>query len=259
MQNYTNIPIALIQYAVSEHCLPALKLYTWLKMSCSGQRVISTDDKISIAQSLGYKNRKSVDNQLRKLLSMNWIGYNTDTNIYYIRGYQFIQKIIKAKTAVRVNCSANELKRSNFRGFVGGVIFGYFAYLQLINNRYKRKNRSRKNVPVYEKGCTKQGAKFSTYYEVANIVVAKALNIASSTACSFKRKAYSKGYLSIKKSYSSISITKMDRAWYEKTQSDYDRPNNVRFVNGHYKLQQVDKILAKLQFVASRRQKQSKC
>jgi hypothetical protein len=178
------------------------------------------------------------------MVKFNWVGYNKKTGIYYIRSYHYVLRLIDAKSNVRVNYNLTDLNRKKIRALTGAALFGYFAYLQLIKLRYRR------HVPVYKMGCTAQGTKLPSFYEVANRVVANAVGIAISTASELKKLAHNMGYLRVKKYYGRTTFTQGAKELYGIYSAHYGRKNNIRYINGHYRLEEVDKIEPKVQFIA---------
>lgn len=91
--SYQCIPYDLVVYVLKHKLTKPFALYIYLKNTCSGKRRISKGDFHNIANDMGYMSIKSVKSNLKRLIKLNWIGYDKCSNIYFIRGYDKVREM----------------------------------------------------------------------------------------------------------------------------------------------------------------------
>jgi hypothetical protein len=173
----TKIPVELCFYVLKKKWLPSFKVYILLKLTCSGKRFLTLYDKKVFSEFCGYASIRAFENHVKNLLELNWIGYNRETKIYHIRGFEFIQNQLGLRSRTGFWFSFHQIRL--FDGIVYGAIIGYLCKSQEKKQRIDPK-KGRSNQVL----CKTPG-----YYPIANRALAKILNISISTASMMKRRA----------------------------------------------------------------------
>lgn len=160
------IPKALCSHALSKKCVPQLRLYEYLKMSCSGKRIINKPFVQQACQDLNI-HRSTFYRLLSWLKSKKWVTKSTESGLYFIISHERLLK----KEGLKGNTAAYFIADwfDRFKAFLSGCVIGYLVKHQ---RKAERKNgRSNKPRPV------------------ATNAIAKILNIPESTAYHYKQQA----------------------------------------------------------------------
>jgi len=103
--NYNTIPINVIRYVVQNDLVRAFSIFLYLKNCCDGVMPESDMSFSELGDSVGIKDKRTIQKYLKRLLSINWIGFNKKSRNYFIRGFQYIKQVegLKGKHGVRIN------------------------------------------------------------------------------------------------------------------------------------------------------------
>jgi len=111
----------------------ALGLYLLLRASCDGHTMLTPIYKASFKEILRIKDNRSFYKHLQKLLDENWIGYDTQSEVYYIRGIKELRRRLGFQdyraVVFYINPHAYSIKE--------------FIQAAILNNVVKRKNKAR--------------------------------------------------------------------------------------------------------------------
>ena len=86
------LPIDICDFAISNKYFSPLRLYLYLKWVSDGQLKLPPEIRKHIAQKLNC-NERTVRNNLKILKERNWIGYNSQSKYYMIRGFKKVHEI----------------------------------------------------------------------------------------------------------------------------------------------------------------------
>ncbi len=190
------IPVEMISYALRNKFFRPLQLYILLKYYCSGKTRLKKEDKIYLAEQIGYSSIRSVNNNLNKLQVIDWIGYNPNSNVYFIRSFEGIRAKMGFIWRTGVCYNFHDWKISEFKGFCIAAVIG-----NLINHQKRAKwmfeRKSRRSSQNIQKPS-------SDFFPVSNIALAKVLNVSQSTAFRYKQLAQGVGGVQILKSWKSM-------------------------------------------------------
>lgn len=171
------IPVELCFFVIQKKMLPVFKVYILLKMTSSGKCRLSKWDKEDMTEFCGYKTVRSLNNQLKKLLELDWIGYNKKSGMYHIRSFDSVQKKYSFYKRTGFWFAIQDMQC--FDGVIYGAVIGYLSKNQGGKQRFDR-----------EKGWSKQDlCKSPGFYPLANRALAKILKISISTASIMKLRA----------------------------------------------------------------------
>jgi len=206
-----------------------MQLYIYLKTHCSGKVKISKCDFQTIAKKIGLSSARSVENNLKKLIVKNWVGYNKKSKYYFIRGIDKIRWLLGFKTKTAAEFDSREIKK--LKAFLAAAKIGY-----LLDNQKRKKRATERNT-----GRSNHVARQSSdYYPLANLALAKILNVSLSTAYVLKQLAHKAGYIDIKKSFEETNLDAYQENPLKKGLPELI--SKVRIKKGKILLQGTDKV-----------------
>lgn len=176
------IPKALCSYALSNKCVPQLRLYEYLKMSCSGKRTISNPFVKKACKTLKI-HRSTFYRHLSWLKSKKWITKSHSGYYFIISHTRLLKKEgLKGNTA----CYFISDWFNAFKAFLSGSVIGYLCKHQ---KKAERKNgRSNKLWPV------------------ATTALASILDIPESTAYTYKQQATTNNFITKQRAFTSTGV-----------------------------------------------------
>jgi hypothetical protein len=181
------VPVELCFFAIRKKLLPTLKIFLLLKMTSSGKCKLNPKKKQEFSEFCGYCTVRSFNNQLKRLVKLNWIGYSRKAGIYHIRGFENIQRQNHLYKSTGFWFVIQDMQC--FDGVIYGAVIGYLS-----------KNQGWKQRTDPERGRSKQLlCKTPGFYPISNRALAKILNISISTASTIKKRAEEEDCISIKR------------------------------------------------------------
>ena len=231
------IPVDICKYVVKHNLYRSFQFYLLLKSQCDGQLRITNDDYETYATTLGMKHGKSLKITMQKLLKLNWVGYNTETEFYYIRGIKKVQSLVGGRSRCAAYFEMDRLH--DLKAFVAAQIMGYLARCQrakeLATGLVKRS-------PNHIAG----NLRLLRFYQMANKAVAAMLGIAQSTVFELKKLAEKANFIIVKKNFQFLGMPKQQLSILNRM--CIPNANRIRIVNGQCVLQTSDTIHCNLSF-----------
>lgn len=182
-----HIPICLGLVVVEKQIVNQFKLYLYLKVNTNGKVYPNKNFISSLSTELG-RSVNTIKTWLRKLIELDWIGFDAFTQVYHIRKFERVCDIENLAFKKRAIIFEPEYF-SLFEGFIGGLVYSHFFKCNL--------KRDRRRV-VSKKGNTIQpGRDSSLYTQIAAIVVAKSLGISLSTAFRLKKASQQASFIDV--------------------------------------------------------------
>lgn len=203
MQIYTNshfsIPKAIVEFVISSKLERAFSVYLCLKMLFGG---VVHESKLcfnKFHEILGIRDKRTVLKYIQILLSNGFIGFNKKTKNFFIRGFHFLYKKIKAKgkqCLIVPYSNIKDIKSIFAAGLIGFKIEG----LKLAQNRFLNKkvgsSALNKRVALQK---TKLEYSMRTYYGLSNTQIASLLGYSKSAANRVKSKCHDLKLIKVKK------------------------------------------------------------
>lgn len=154
------------------------------------------------------KSKVTIEKYLNNLMLRNWIGYNPESNYYFIRSYDNVLKIERISGNWRASVKLDHIL--NIKALLGVIIFGNF-YRIARNKRKKtdtwKKNGRKKSGLI--KSCPKQKI-LPTHFQVSINGVSKLTGITENKLFRIKSSAVSANLLDVRKHYKKLLIPKSE-------------------------------------------------
>jgi len=238
-------PVELCAYALQTRQVNEFKVYVYLKVICSG-KLHEDDVRFQEAWRHLFKSKKTFKKHLQTLLRLNWVGYNPNSGIYFIRGYDFLRlkhSLTKSKTGVEFNTDYFK----NFRQFLSGAVIG-----QRNNWHWFKKQKSERNL----RGRSKQTSTSTSPIRsgVSNGVIADMFKISRSRACQVKQDAAKAGFITAQKQFAPTSYP-VELVRSLRTTLDPQEARRLRIIGKTIFVQHYDAIDSHLRYAKRRRDK----
>lgn len=232
-----SIPVDISAYVVKHHLYRPFQFYILLKSQCNGQMRISSSDFDTYAHTLEMKCGKSLKLALKKLLKLNWVGYNPSSKTYFVRGFKKVRQLIGGYSR-----SATQFFTENLlelKAFVAASVMGYMVNCQ------KKKEYASGSI---QGGLHHNAYEFSDsdFYPVANTAVAKIVGVAPSTAFELKKLAAKEKFIFVRKSFKKTLYRKEHSAGYKSVFPEL--AGRLRAKGSFLVIQDVDKLYCSLKF-----------
>jgi len=183
VQSTLNIPKSFSSYCLSNKIVEA-KTYVFLKMQCSGKIRFSRAIIKKACKVLGIS-RGTFYRHVGLLKQRNWIGYNSQSQIYFIRSFKYVcnKENLEGRT-----CTVFSSKWfKSFKAFCSGSVIGYLVKHQ--RKAERKKGRSKQSRPV------------------ATSAIIKIMNIPESTAYQLKQIASKAGFIKKRRDFLDTGIS----------------------------------------------------
>lgn len=226
-----NMPVDLCSYVLQHKLYKQFQLYIYLKAKCSGTINISTKFLKTIADDLGIKSYKTVRSNLTKLIKLNWVGFCSKSNLYFIRGFERVAEL--SGFAGKHGCDFDIRDIRKIKAFVCGVLVCKLCYIQ----KWKQVS-----IEQY-KGCSVPNRKMpnDTYYPVACNALVKYYKVSKGFAFKMKSLAKKYGYIVIKPDLELTDFLPSEVNRIKKYNSS--EGNSLTVIGRHVYLQKPDLIL----------------
>lgn len=101
---FNTIPISVIRFVIQNNLIRAFSIFLYLKNRCDGVMSANELSYSEMGESVGIKDKRTIQKYMNKLLSINWIGYNRKSKNYFIRGFRNVMqaKGLTSRHGVRI-------------------------------------------------------------------------------------------------------------------------------------------------------------
>jgi len=227
-----NIPVTLINYALSNKIVNQFKVYIYLKSICSGHFRVHGDFVSNACLDLDIQDRRTFSKNLRWLLNNRWVTLNSKTGSYRIVSYDRLCYRLKIKGFTNVAFCRDYFK--SFRPFL---------YAASMTTQVRIKNRSIRQ-PVWKEGRTRKsmstGEKLEKIDTLPVRYMGKVLDLDYSTISLYKKAACEVGYISCHHHYEDTGIPGYMIRAFMKDNPDEAGKHIVH--NGRIHIQRPDKF-----------------
>ena len=188
------LPLQLTNHVIANKLYKPFGLLVYLKFNCSGKIQINTADFDRIGKEL-RKSGRTIRNNLKKLLELNWVGYNPKSKYYFVRSFGKIMQMFGFKTKSYAEFEEKDILLVKDFVFAAGIG-------QMINTQIRNK---RKKIAATHQGVINI-AKLPTIqdslsFPISNLAASKCLNISKSGASKLKKQTSLSGFIKVQHSY----------------------------------------------------------
>jgi hypothetical protein len=232
----TTIPIEVCLFVLKYRIVNPFRSYLILKYHYSGKAPLN---KKQLSNVTGIS-VKTLDKHLLELRKINWIGFNPNSNILFIRGLDNIRKMHQFKSSFSIVCREQHLK-----------LLRPFLYAAVLSYIIRNKKRKAWKQCASKNGNANQHCSTPFSYPIANSYMAKLINCSISEAVKLKSKAEAAGYIETKENIQATNVSILNYESYKRpTNPDNER---IRRFGSKIGIQQPDLIKSNMNF--SRRKK----
>ena len=231
------IPVQLCEHVLKHKLNKPFQLYILLKSLCDGKMKIPKSEYPVLAAMLNRKSGKTINNNLKKLLALNLVGYSADSQYYFIRSLKHLQNQFNLDALTCAEFSISDIHR--IQEFCLAAVAGHLVIQQKRKQWLFERKKWRSNQDS-------RSSSLLPYNQVTNTYLVKRLGISLQTAFSLKKKAHEAGFVEIKKHFKPLY-----RAVYDKWAFLKGNPELANCVRVHDKmlyLQMPDELIPKLRF-----------
>ncbi len=196
-RNYILIPVELCQFVLKNKLTTSLKLLIFLKMRYGGAVKEENIEHSLIRLMLKFKSDKTIKKHFKKLIDLNWIGVNPQSNWVFIRGFESIRKQFHFIKRASVEINLGEINN------IKEICFAALATALIAVKKRKNWNLSKRG------GAPKRGGALQPLpfaFPIAIRVFSKILNLSVSTIHFLKESCKMKGYIYTKRNLKLLEI-----------------------------------------------------
>ncbi len=241
MKKYTNIPISLCEFALTNRKLNQTRIFILLKLESDGYVENYEKFEEDIANKLNL-NIKTIRNSIKWLIDQKWITVNSKQNKYHIISYERLSKKINSEFKSGFSFEFDYL--DNFKVLCIAIVITYYLNKKRFFNG---RSGNKRGFPTMNRKLKKG------FYPMANGYLAKCLGVSIATACRYKQLADKHGYIEVipqiiyitEESGKPISSEHYDV--FKLIDDKYDRPNSLRKGKKYLKRVYSDAIKSNIQ------------
>ena len=236
LANYSLIPLEIGVYCLKNKLISPFQVYLLLKSKSDGK--IKIDNKIlkSLASDLKVDCIRTITNNLKILISLNFIGFDKKSRVYFIRSFDVVSSYLKLKKISRSEFDVRQIV--HLRAFLVASVIGYINYKNI--QRELRRGETKF-------GLSKQTQRIPlSYSPISDSLLANFLEIADSTAFEYKKLAQKAKYIIIKKNIKYLNIPKSKKNEYIKGYPE--NAKKIRIIDGKLALRESDLVISLVRF-----------
>lgn len=199
-----NVPTALAQYVVKKRMVNEFKLYMYLKFNSSYKIHKNDEAFLLLLRIKGFKSHKTISKHLKRLLSLNWIGYSEKSGNYFIRSFKEICDPLEISTQNYFPVSNSQITDLDVilgAAVINDLIRGQVLYYEKILPKKAKAaamNLESQREPHHEPELFKSKAK-PDYYGCGSTFIGTELGHSQSWGIRVRQKAAKSGLLKSKK------------------------------------------------------------
>ena len=169
---------------------------------------------------------------------MNFVGYNSKSGYYFIRGFKKVKAILNITSMSAVEFDLRDIDK--IQAFCMGAVCGYMV------NRQKQRRWA-----LERKKARSSHGDLPTHFDLANILLVRKLGLALNTVYLLKQKAHEFGFINISKEFLRILIDSQEIELYKRSHPEV--AHKTRIIEGILYVQAPDKVQSTLRFKRNRK------
>lgn len=185
-----------------------------------------------MSELFGIKTETTIQKHISKLIAFDWLGYNEETQLFFVRGFKRISIIENHETQKSAVFTGAYF--TNFKAWCGAVMYA---------NLYRKEKWRRKKEAASKLVEASQPSKNAPLFlPCSTLGFAKYYGISLSKSSELKKIAFNAGFIDVNKNYIPAGIPTHEKLLYQK-HGDPKIANRLRITKGEVYLQQIDTIL----------------
>ncbi len=201
-----NIPIEVMTYVFTKDIRKPFRLFIYLKAFSSGKLHKDSDEFRQAMEILEIRDIRTFNKYIDALLRENWIGYNPDSGIIFIRSFRFIRQ--------QHSFLKHRMVQFHFDGDI--IDFDAFMFASIIGDHVMR-HKDYREIEKRKVGRTatkKRGvarhilppSSLPDYFGLSVVSMGKMLGLSQTRAHELKVRAEKFGYLKCNNKFREIAI-----------------------------------------------------
>jgi len=203
------IPVQLLEYVQENKLVKAFAVFMYLKCMSGGKMRNTQDAFIAMPEVIGIKDTRTINKHLKTLLKLNWIGFNTATDDYFVRGIGYIRKQHGFKQRKAATFHFKDIQK--MQAFVAGSIIS--SNIKAQQYFFEVAQRGRLKSATMNQGVAKQDRSLTStatiqkpaYYGLGIYSMAKILFCKPTRACELKQEAEAAGFIKAQNKFREIA------------------------------------------------------
>jgi hypothetical protein len=218
------IPMQITRYVFHNDLVKPFAIFLYLKFFTSGKFHQDTTYLTEAGNYLGIKDKRTFKTHFRRLLDLNWIGFNPKTGYYFIRSFDRIRAENGFKSRQAVTLWHYNLKK--LHSFIVGAILSAEINRQRYASHKESKRRTRPAVLKRDAASPARNAKKGVldYFGLGLEAICKLLNWKKTRASQLRAMAAKDGFIQVKHQF---------QDWNEISERDFHMRNYLKDVNPH--------------------------
>ena len=234
----TVIPVELCEHLLREKLTGSFQFYLLLKSYSDGVVTLTPTDKKWLAEQLKYDSVRSVVNNLNKLISLDFIGYDAHMKTMHLRGFGFMSRKLNLMSRTGAIFQFNDILK--FRAFCTGAVISSII-----------KSRERASwLRGSKKRCPLQSGHLSYIpldeHAISDSYLAEKLGVSDYAAHEWKKEAASAGFLSIIRNRMPLGVSGQEKGHFLRSYPELEK--NLRYSKEGLWLQLADNIIPNVRF-----------
>lgn len=200
------LPTQVSEFVYDNELIKPFSIFLYLKMFAGGK--VSANDEVfaKLRQDLKMTDPKdrTFRKHFQKLLDLNWIGYNEQSDMYHIRSFDFIRAVNGFKKRRATKLFFKDILQ--LQVYLVGVLLctevhGQKYYWEIVQGMLRTATKKR---DVAKQSKTSRRSSKPPYYGLCNRKIARLLGCKYTRACTLKQAAADAGYITIRHRYADI-------------------------------------------------------
>jgi hypothetical protein len=204
------LPIAITSWALKTENAKLLPTFLIMKDWSSGHLRMNTEQVYELCALAGISLKKFYSDR-KKLLELNWIGYNKEKALYHIRSWDYIMKYLRLEGKSNIGVEQKDFK--TIRALCFAADLGHFVKTRkkLAEDTSRGSKQVAKDHPVLNEYSNETG-ETSHYSKLGVVYLGERYGVYASTISKWKKEAKEAGYLDYEHHYAPLNVPENSRS-----------------------------------------------
>jgi hypothetical protein len=207
------LPVQISEYVLDHDLVRPFQIFLYLKMF-AGDKIADTDpvfEKLRNDLRMTDPKNRTFKNHFKKLLELNWIGFNKKSGIYHMRSFDYIRAINGFKGRRATKLFYKDI--SQLQVYISAIMICKEIYAQKFY--WERVKRRARTATIKRDVAMQAASSFlpsqPPYYGICNKTIARLLGCKYTNACNLKQAAANARYITTRHRYKDVAeLLKLD-------------------------------------------------